>query len=64
MEHPTLCRIEYWYPGASDWKVGHSGVNLLNPAKYVKKLGENGHIARLIETETGNILYGPGAELL
>lgn len=61
---PTLVRIEYWSPGASDWSVGHASMNLLDPAKYVQKLLARNIIARAIDKETGQIFYGEGGDLL
>lgn len=65
MDHPTFCRIEYWNPVKQDWSVGHAGTNLMNPALYAQKLGKNGHLARIIEVDTGETVYSSsGAELL
>lgn len=61
---PTFCRIEYWSPTTQDWTVGHAGTNLLNPQRYVTKLGERGTIARIVEVDTGNVVYSEGADLL
>lgn len=64
MDHPTFCRIEYWNPMTVNWEVGHAGINLLDPAAYVEKLAKRGTIARAVEVDTGNIVYGSGADLL
>lgn len=64
MDHPTFCRIEYWNPVLAEWVVGHAGINLINPAEYVRKLGLRGNIARVVEVDTEEIAYGPGADLL
>jgi hypothetical protein len=41
---PTLCRLEYLT--RQGWVVGHSGVNLLNPAGYVERLTAHGKVGR------------------
>lgn len=41
---PSLCRLEYLTP--EGWVVGHAGVSLLNPAKYVERLAERGKFGR------------------
>lgn len=64
MDHPTFVRIEYWNPMTADWEVGHAGINLMNPAAYVKKLGEREVVARAIDKDTGEIVYTEGADLL
>ena len=64
MDHPTFVRIEYWSDVKQDWTVGHAGVNLMNPALYAKKLGERGQLARIIEVDTGAMVYSEGADLL
>jgi hypothetical protein len=66
MDHPTFCRIEYWSPLAADWWVGHAGLNLMNPEKYVTKVTERGRIARAVVVDTGEIIYpkGYGADIL
>jgi hypothetical protein len=63
MDHPTFCRIEYWNEMTASWEVGHAGVNLINPALYVKKLGARGTIARAVDRD-GNVVYSEGADLL
>ena len=64
MDHPTFVQIEYWSPTASDWVVGHAGINLMNPAAYVSKLAARGTIARAVDKDTGETVYGEGADLL
>lgn len=64
MDYPTLVRIEYWNGMTASWEVGHAGINLLNPATYVKKLGKRGVVARAIDKDTGETVYGEGADLL
>lgn len=64
MEHPTFVRIEYWNPVLQDWAVGHAGTNLINPALYVQKLASRGTIARAVNVDTGETVYGPGGDLL
>lgn len=61
---PTFVRIEYWNPMLQDWAVGHAGINLMNPAAYVQKLAKRGTIARAVEVDTGEVVYGEGADLL
>ena len=61
---PTFCRVEYWNPTLGDWTVGHAGINLMNPATYVQKLAKRGTIARAVEVDTGETVYGEGADLL
>ena len=64
MDHPTLVRIEYWSPSHRDWVVGHAGINLVNPSRYVQKLMSRGTVARAVDPDTGGIVYGEGADLL
>lgn len=64
MEHPTFVRIDYWNPMTADWETGHAGLNLMNPAAYVKKLSARGVVARAVDKDTGEIVYGEGADLL
>jgi hypothetical protein len=42
---PTLCRLEYLTPNG--WTVGHHGVNLLHPERYVERLAERGKFGRV-----------------
>lgn len=64
MDHPTFVRIEYWNPMLGDWAVGHAGINLMDPAHYVQKLAYRGTIARAVEIDTGEVVYGEGGDLL
>ena len=64
MDHPTFVRIDYWDPQSADWTVGHGGINLMNPAKYVHSLKSRGVIARAVDIDTGDMVYGEGADLL
>lgn len=64
MDHPTFVQVEYWNSATASWQVGHAGINLMNPATYVQKLTKNGHIARAIDKDTGETVYGEGADLL
>ena len=64
MHHPTLVRIEYWSPSHRDWVVGHARINLMNPFKYVQKLMSRGTVARAVNPNTGEIVYGEGGDLL
>lgn len=61
---PTFVRIEYWNPMLGDWATGHAGINLMNPAAYVQKLAKRGTIARAVDKETGEVVYGEGGDLL
>lgn len=64
MDHPVFVRIEYWSPLSADWEVGHAGINLMDPATYVKKLAKRGTLARAVVVDTGEIVYSEGGELL
>lgn len=64
MDHPTLVRIDYWNPLTVSWETGHAGINLMNPATYVQKLAKRGVIARAVDKETEEVVYGEGADLL
>lgn len=64
MDHPTFVRIEYWNLLTQNWEAGHSGINLMNPAKYIGKLAEQGFVARAVDKETGEIVYTDGGDLL
>lgn len=46
---PTLVRLEYLTPGG--WVVGHAGVNLLHPERYVERLAERKKFGRAIELD-------------
>lgn len=46
------------------WETGHAGINLMNPALYVQKLSKRGVVARAVEVDTGETVYGEGADLL
>lgn len=60
-----MVQIEYWNPQRGDWGVGHAGIDLRDPAVYVKKLKARNVIARAIDNETGETFYGvEGADLL
>jgi len=48
----------------ASWGTGHAGINLMNPAVYVQKLAKRGVIARAVEVDTGETVYGEGADLL
>jgi len=64
MDHPTFVRIEYWNQMTASWQTGHAGINLMNPATYVQKLAKKGVIARAVEVDTGQTVYGEGGDLL
>lgn len=61
---PAFVRVEYWNEMIQGWHVGHAGLMLNDPALYVKKLAERGVIARAVDKETGEVMYGPGGDLL
>lgn len=61
---PTFTKIEYWNELTANWEVGHNGINLINPAKYIEKLANRGTIARAVLVDTGEILYADGGDLL
>jgi hypothetical protein len=64
MDHPTFCRVEYWSPIAADWWVGHSGLNLMDPQKYIDGVNKK-RLARAVVVDTGEIIYADnGADLL
>jgi len=46
---PTLCRIEYLTPDG--WKVGHAGMNLLHPERYVERLPDRNKFGRATELD-------------
>lgn len=46
---PTLCQLEYLTPGG--WVVGHHGIALLEPLRYVERLAKNGKFGRAIELD-------------
>lgn len=64
MDQPTFVRIEYWNATKGEWVVGHAGINLMNPSEYVQKLMSRGTVARAVNPDTGEIMYGEGADLL
>jgi len=64
---PEFVRIEYWSVTRADWWVGHAGLNLMNPEKYVTGVTKRGDmIARAVVVDTGEVIYptGYGADLL
>lgn len=62
----NFVRLEYWDKLAGNWSPWHSGLSLIDPAKYVQKTyTENNILARAIDIDTAEIHYGiEGAELL
>jgi len=46
-DSPTFVRLEYLTP--TGWELGHSGINLMNPARYVERLAERGKFGRATE---------------
>lgn len=64
---PEFVRVEYWSPTRAEWWVGHAGLNLMNPEKYVTGVTDKGKmIARAVIVDTGQVVYpkGYGADLL
>lgn len=64
---PTFVAVEYWSAERAEWWVGHAGLNLMNPEKYVTGVTQKGKmIARAVEKDTGQIFWpkGYGADLL
>lgn len=57
-------RIEYWNPMTASWQTGHAGLNLMNPSVYVQKLAKRGTIARAVNPDTDEVVYGEGGDLL
>jgi hypothetical protein len=53
---PEFCRIEYLTPNG--WTVGHAGLNLMNPQRYVKMLAKRGTVGRAVVVDTDQIFYG------
>jgi hypothetical protein len=64
MDHPTFVRIEYWNEMTASWQTGHAGLRLMNPSTYVQKLAKRGTIARAVNPDTDEVVYGEGADLL
>lgn len=75
IDRPTFVRIEYFNPNTAEWQRGHAGINLMNPAAYIAKLGKPqrnrqgvmtkpGAVARAVDPDTGEIEYTEGADLL
>jgi len=67
IERPTYVRIEYWSAEKADWWVGHGGMQLMNPEKYITGVTDKGKIiARAVVVDTGEVIYptGYGADLL
>lgn len=64
MSHPvpTLCRLEYL--GRKGWVMGHAGVALLAPERYVERLTARGKFGRATELDdrlqpTGKVWVSP-----
>jgi len=64
MDHPAFVRLDYWNPTTVDWEVGHAGTRLVNPALYIQKLRKRGVLARAVDKDTGETVYGEGTDLL
>jgi hypothetical protein len=52
-----FCKLEYLT--ADGWVVGHHGVNLLYPERYVERLTARGKWARCTIVETGEVFESP-----
>lgn len=61
---PVFVQIQYWSPIAADWWVGHAGINLIDPQKYIEGVNAKGRIARAVVVDTGEIIYADGGDLL
>ena len=62
---PEFVRIEYWSAARADWWVGHAGINLLNPQKYIDGVNSKGKmVARAVIVDTGEVIYSDGGDLL
>jgi hypothetical protein len=60
MSEPVyFCKLEYLT--AEGWVVGHHGVNLLHPERYVERLTARGKFARCTIKETGEVFETPNA---
>lgn len=55
LEHPTFVQLEYWDPAKEEWTIGHAGLNLLHPRRYVERLAAKGKIGRVTDKETGEV---------
>lgn len=55
---PTFTRLEYWDPATGAWTLGHAGINLLHPDRYVQRLASNGKLGRATAVDTGEV-WGP-----
>lgn len=55
---PTFSKLEYWNPETRQWVVGHAGINLLYPRRYVERLAAKGKIGRVTIIDTGEVIYG------
>ena len=64
MDHPRFVALQYWDHELGDWVEGHSGINLMDPAAYVKKLAARGTLARAVDNNTGETVYSDGGDLL
>jgi hypothetical protein len=58
----TLCRLEYLT--RKGWVVGHAGIALLHPDRYVERLTERGKFGRCTELDgmlqpTGKVHISP-----
>lgn len=58
----TLCRLEYLT--RKGWVVGHAGISLLDPGRYVERLTARGKFGRCTELDdrlqaTGTVYVSP-----
>lgn len=51
---PTFTQIEY-PDHDGEWRVGHAGINLLDPEAYVDKLAARGQSVRATAVDTGEV---------
>ena len=47
-----------------DWYRGGGEILLQNPEKYVRAMEKRGDIARVVDVDTGEVLYTEGADLI
>lgn len=52
-----FCRLEYLTPDG--WVIGHAGVNLLHPERYVERLTARGKFGRCTIIDTGQVFESP-----
>lgn len=52
-----MTRVEYL--GANGWWTGHKGLDLKDPVTYAQKVTRDRVPCRVIDTDTGEILWEP-----